>query len=165
MSREQIPSSFFVFTVVQHQGRFLVVRERKGAQGWYAPAGRLEAGESIAQAAVRETMEEAGVKVTPVSLLRIEQQWFSPATPGAIPSSWWRFVLTARPSGPSLTPKSFADKHSLEARWLPLAEIAALPLRHPEVLSLFALSLRERDDLDLTQVDFPAMGAMGRFAD
>ncbi len=60
-----------------------------------------------------------------------------------------------RPVGSSLAPKSFADRHSLEARWLTFGELARLPLRHPEVLELFALSARVAPEPDLTQVDLP----------
>ena len=153
MSKRSIPASFFVFTIVPHQGRFLAVRERKGNQGWYAPAGRLEAGETIAEAAIRETMEEAGILVQPFALLRLEQQWFPPEQVEAGPSAWLRFVLMARPVGRSLVPKTFADRHSLEARWVTLGELARLPLRHSEVLELFAQSSRSAPELDLTQVD------------
>jgi phosphatase NudJ len=135
-----ILASFYVFAIVHHQGRFLAIRERKGSQGWYAPAGRLEAGETIEEAAVRETMEEAGILVEPTALLRLDQQWYPSEAPGQGPRAWMRFIMSARPVGPERMPKSFADEHSLEARWLTLAELERLPLRHPEVLSLFALS-------------------------
>jgi phosphatase NudJ len=150
MGRSAIPSSFFVFTVVEHSGRFLVIRERKGAKAWYAPAGRLEPGETIVEAAVRETMEEAGVRVVPTSILRVDQQWFPEEGTGL--SSWWRFVLAARPASAEITPKSWPDEHSLEARWLALDEIAALPLRHPEVIDL--LQLRATEGLGLGAREF-----------
>ena len=81
MSRARIPSSFFVFVVVEHEGRVLVVRERKHGQRWYAPAGGLEVGEDVRDAAIRETMEEAGVLVEPTAVLRIETMW-SPSERG-----------------------------------------------------------------------------------
>lgn len=146
MSRVRIPSSFFVFVVVEHEGRVLVVRERKHGQRWYAPAGGLEAGEDIRDAAIRETLEESGVLVEPTALLRVETKW-SPAGPGPLPSgrgeglvAWWRFIMRARPVG-DLTPKSLADHHTLEARWVRPEEIALLPLRHPEVIDLVAMAL------------------------
>jgi 8-oxo-dGTP pyrophosphatase MutT (NUDIX family) len=137
MGRRRIPSSFFVFVIVAHQGQVLLVRERKHGQLWYAPAGGLEAGESIAQAAVRETMEEAGIAIEPLRILRIDQDWHS-GDSGL--SGWWRFVLRARPAG-ALEPKRFADEHSLEARWVRPADIPRYPLRHPEVIDLVALAL------------------------
>jgi phosphatase NudJ len=148
MPKAPIPSSFFVFTIVQRDDRFLAIRERKDGQGWYAPAGRLEPGESIEEAAVRETMEEAGVLVRPTALLRIDQDWTPQSTRDGALSSWWRFVLVAEPATPRITPKSYADRHSLEARWLTLGELATLPLRHPEVIELFELAARiTRPDL------------------
>jgi 8-oxo-dGTP pyrophosphatase MutT (NUDIX family) len=158
MGRKRIASSFFVFVVVEHEGHVLVVREAKGGQRWYAPAGGLEPGETIREAAIRETLEEAGVLVEPVGLIRVEQQWFAgeaglaPAATSAFDlsplASWWRFVLVARPVG-SLVPKSVPDHHSLEARWVRPGEISRLPLRHPEVVELVALAERARDVVPL----------------
>jgi phosphatase NudJ len=138
--RQRIPSSFFVFVVVEHQGRVLLVRERKHGQRWYAPAGGLEPGETIWEAAVRETMEEAGVLVAPTAVVRIEQEWhptFAACAEGEGDgvASWWRFVMRARPVG-ATTPKSRPDEHTLEARWVTPAEIATFALRHEDVLEL-----------------------------
>ena len=141
MSRARIPSSFFVFVVVEHEGQVLVVRERKHGQCWYAPAGGLEAGEDIRDAAIRETLEESGVLVEPTALLRVETLW-SPSERGEGLVAWWRFIMRARPVG-DLTPKSVADHHSLEARWVRPGEIAQLPLRHPEVIELVAMALAQ----------------------
>lgn len=137
MVRRRIPSSFFVFVIVEHQGHVLLVRERKHGQLWYAPAGGLEAGETIEQAAIRETMEEAGVAIEPTAILRIDQEWH-PAENGGL-AGWWRFVLRARPVG-SLEPKRFADEHTLEARWVRPVDIARFPLRHREVIDLVELA-------------------------
>lgn len=139
MGRRRVPSSFFVFVfvVVEHEGHVLLVRERKHGQLWYAPAGGLEAGESIAEAAIRETMEEAGVAVVPTGIVRVDQDWH-PGESGL--AGWWRFVVRARPAG-SLEPKRRADEHSLEARWVKPEDISRFPLRHPEVIDLVNLVL------------------------
>ena len=139
MARSRIPSHFFVFVVVEHAGLVLLVREAKHGQLWYAPAGGLEPGETIREAAIRETQEEAGVLVEPTALLRVEQNWFPAERDGGL-VSWWRYVLRARPVG-CLTPKARPDKHSLEARWVRPEAIAQLPLRHPEVIDLVSLAL------------------------
>ncbi|HSO41000.1 MAG TPA: NUDIX domain-containing protein [Labilithrix sp.] len=128
-----------MFVVVEHEGRVLVVRERKHGQRWYAPAGGLEAGEDIRDAAIRETLEEAGVLIEPTALLRVETKW-SPSERGEGLVAWWRFILRARPVGDP-TPKSVADHHTLEARWVRPDEIGGLPLRHPEVIDLVAMAL------------------------
>ena len=139
MPRARIPSNFFVFVVVEHAGQVLLVRERKHGQRWYAPAGGLEAGETIRDAAIRETQEEAGILVEPTSLLRVEQQWYaSESGEGLV--SWWRYVVRAHPVG-SLTPKQHPDHHTLEARWVRPEAIGQLPLRHSEVIDLVALAL------------------------
>jgi len=138
MPRKRIPSGFFVYVVVEHEGHVLMVRETKHGQLWYAPAGGIEAGETIREAAIRETMEEAGVLVEPLDVIRIDQEWH--ASEGG-PTSWWRYIVRARPVG-STVPKQVADRHTLEARWVRPDRIRELPLRHPEVLELVALAKR-----------------------
>jgi len=61
--------------VPDEQGRYLVVREAKAsARGRYAlPAGKLELGETLAEAAVREVREETGLEVTVDRLVGIWQ--------------------------------------------------------------------------------------------
>jgi phosphatase NudJ len=55
--RDPIPTWFSAVAVVRRpaDGRFLLVHERRHRQPWYPPAGRVEPGESCAEAAVRET--------------------------------------------------------------------------------------------------------------
>ncbi|WUQ55526.1 NUDIX hydrolase [Streptomyces virginiae] len=57
--------------VVAHECRVLLVRRRitEGQLSWQFPAGKVEPGESIEEAAVRETKEEAGVDVIAVAPL------------------------------------------------------------------------------------------------
>jgi phosphatase NudJ len=147
MPRARIPAHFFVFVVVAHEGLVLLVRERKHGQLWYAPAGGLESGEGIREAAIRETLEESAVLVEPTALLRVDNQWF-PSSHGEGMLAWWRFVVRARPVG-NLTPKRHADEHSLEARWVRPSEIARLPLRHPEVVDLVTLALSDAPAVSL----------------
>jgi ADP-ribose pyrophosphatase YjhB (NUDIX family) len=138
MARKRIPSGFFVFVVVEHEGHVLLVRETKHGQLWYAPAGGMEPGETIREAAIRETLEEAGVLVEPIDIIRIDQEWH-PGETGL--TSWWRFIIRARPVG-STTPKRQADSHTLEARWVRPERIREFPLRHMEVHELVALAER-----------------------
>lgn len=129
MAREGIPTWFYALVVVRRGERFLALREASHEQGWYLPAGRCEAGERLTDAAARECLEETGVPVVLDGILRVEHglnQWGSRV----------RVIFTGRPAD-DRAPKSFADEHSLEARWVTTGELAALPLRHPEVLDLF----------------------------
>lgn len=100
-------------------GRYLVVREAKAsARGRYAlPAGKLELGETLAEAAVREVREETGVDVDVERLVGV---WHCPRTSegfGVV-----NFVFAARAVGGAATPS--ADHP--EVAWLTRAEIAAL---------------------------------------
>jgi len=129
MAREAIPTWFYAMVVVRQGDRFLALREASHGQGWYLPAGRCEAGERLTEAAVRECLEETGVPVVLDGVLRVEHGvhgWGAKV----------RVFFTARPAA-NTPPKTTADEHSLEARWVTLDELARLPLRHPEVLEVF----------------------------
>jgi phosphatase NudJ len=127
--RKPIPTWFFSLVVVRDGDRFLAVREAKHGQLWYLPAGRAETGETLAEAALRETLEETGVPVVLEGLLKVQH------TPDD-DSARVRAVFLARPAD-GRPPKSTPDEHALEARWVTLDELARLPLRGPEVLALF----------------------------
>lgn len=61
-----------VASVVENDGRFLMVEERAfGRIVFNQPAGHLEPGESLVDAAVRETREETGYLFEPSHLLGI----------------------------------------------------------------------------------------------
>ncbi|HEY0137357.1 MAG TPA: NUDIX domain-containing protein [Nannocystis sp.] len=128
MSREASPTWFFALVVVRRGDRFLLVHERKHGQTWYLPAGRVEPGETIAAAALRETLEETGVPVTLDGVLRIEH---NPGTSGVRVRVF--FHAHAADDTPA---KSTPDEHSLAARWLTVAEMRELPLRGDEVLDI-----------------------------
>jgi phosphatase NudJ len=127
--RTAIPTWMFAMVVVRLGRRFLVVREQKHGQGWYLPAGRVEAGETFVAAAERETMEEAGIPIVVEGLLRVVHR-------PAPDSARLRVFVVARPKDDT-PPKTTPDEHSLGARWVTLEEAAALPLRAPEVLDVF----------------------------
>ncbi len=127
MPRPPIPSWFFVVVVARLSHRYLLVQERKHGQTWYLPAGRVEAGETLSQAAVRETLEEAGIPVVIESLLRLE---YAARPEGTVRA---RVVFAARPAGDA-PPKSVADDESLGARWFTLEEARALDLRGHDVI-------------------------------
>jgi len=127
VARIAIPTWFFALVVVREGERFLVVRERRHGQRWYLPAGRVEPGERLVDGAVRETLEESGVPVELVGVLRVEH---SPAPD----SARVRVIFLARPIDDT-PPGPTAD--SLDARWVTLAELSALPLRSDEVRRIF----------------------------
>lgn len=128
MTRDLLPTAYFALVVVYHEDRFLLVHERKFGQTWYLPAGRVDAGELLADAARRETREETGIEIVLEGILRIEH------TP-APDSTRLRVIFVARPAADT-PPKTRPDEHSLGAGWFTLDEIAGLPLRGPEVRSI-----------------------------
>jgi phosphatase NudJ len=129
MPREPIPTWFFSLVVVQREDRFLLVQERKHDQMWYLPAGRVEPGETLAAAAIRETLEETGIPVRLVGIVRVEH---SPA----LSHSRMRVFFLAEPLDDS-PPKSIPDEESLGATWVRLDELSKFPLRGDEVRELF----------------------------
>lgn len=114
-----------VLVIVPHDGRYLIVEERDGT--FYLPAGRVEPGENLMAAAVRETAEEAGVLVGLSGLLGFDHEC-SPV------HMRLRFAFVGQVAL-ATAPKTTPDRHSRGARWLTRHELAALPLRHPEALT------------------------------
>ena len=129
MPREPIPTWCFALVVVRKGDRFLLVQESKYGEPWYLPGGRVESGESFTEAAVRETLEEAGIPVRVTGVIRIEH---SPSPAGAR----MRILFLAEPTDET-PPKSEPDDESLRAAWIPLDELAKYRLRGAEVAELF----------------------------
>ena len=62
--------------IADEQGRWLVNQRRAGthmAGSWEFPGGKLEAGETVAQALARELREELGIEIEDCSLWKTEQ--------------------------------------------------------------------------------------------
>ncbi len=57
--------------VVIEDGRILLLDQDAGARSWSLPGGKLEDGETIAEALVREIREETGLEVEPGRLLYV----------------------------------------------------------------------------------------------
>lgn len=129
MAREPIPTWCFALVVVRKGDRFLLIQESKYGEPWYLPGGRVEAGESFTDAAIRETREEAGIPVRVTGVIRIEH---SPSRAGAR----MRVLFLAEPTDDT-PPKSEPDDESLRAAWVGLDELPAYKLRGEEVEQLF----------------------------
>ena len=120
-----------VATVVENEGRYLLVREKINGQVVYnQPAGHIEPGESIVEAALRETLEETGWKVELTGFAGISVYH---AANGV---SYIRTTLNARPL--QHLPELPLDAGILEAVWLNYTEILDLTqsLRSPIVLKV-----------------------------
>lgn len=113
-----------VATVVPHEGRLLVVEERvRGETVLNQPAGHLEPGESLLEAATRETLEETAWEVRLTAFVGA-YQWVVPESGRA----FLRFVFAGEPlrhhEGREL------DDGILAAHWLTPAELRAAEARH-----------------------------------
>lgn len=117
-----------VATVVVRDGRFLLVEEEVGGRRVLnQPAGHLDAGESLQQAAVRETLEETGWTVALTHFLGV-QQW------SAGPLHFVRFAFAA--DALRHEPARALDHGIIGPRWLSRDEVAAAPnLRSALVLA------------------------------
>ena len=129
MSREPISTWCFALVIVRLDDRWLLVHERKHGQRWYLPAGRVEPGETFAEAAVRETREEAGIDVVLDGVVRVEH------SPHVTDGARMRTVFVGHPSD-RRPPKQVADDETLGAAWVRLDELDRYPLRGEEVREL-----------------------------
>ena len=111
--------------------KYLAVNETND-RGWWIPGGGVHAGETFAQAAVRETKEEAGVEVQLKGILKIEHRSCDGL---AHPFYQMRVVFYAEPLNlNTCEPKSVADTESLGAEWVTLEEFRQKnKIRGPEL--------------------------------
>lgn len=119
-----------VATVVEREGRFLYVEERiRGQLVINQPAGHLDPGESLVEAAIRETLEETAWQVRPEALVAI-YQWHNPHDHGDVV----RFTFAAAPLHE--LPGRSLDVGIERALWLDREELIAQGhrLRSPLVL-------------------------------
>jgi 8-oxo-dGTP pyrophosphatase MutT (NUDIX family) len=106
-----------VVAVILRDGRFLAIQRGPAVpySGWWAPpSGRIEPGETQAEAVAREVAEELGLDVEPLAKV-----WECPTDDGRYTLHWW----TAHPRTTDL------ELHPGEvsaARWVTPAEYLAL---------------------------------------
>jgi len=136
MSRTPVPTWYFALVVVRQGHRFLLTQEKKYGSTWSIPGGRVEPGEELIDAAMREVVEETGVPVTVEGVLRIEH---APSSSGARV----RVIFVGSPRDDT-PPKTESDDESLGAAWLTIEEIAKLPLRGSDLRGLLETVARGR---------------------
>jgi 8-oxo-dGTP diphosphatase len=118
-----------VFVAVRwHEGRLLLVR-RRDSGAWELPGGRVDVGETAADAAIRETAEEAGVQVVVTGLLGI---FTDPGHVIRSPSGEVRqqFAVLFRARAVGGVPRGDLHETS-DAAWVSVAELARLPIAAP----------------------------------
>ena len=118
-----------VATVVVRDGRVLCVEERaNGELVLNQPAGHLEPDEALAEAALRETLEETGWDVRLTAFVGA-YQWKAPAREGEIDGRHYlRFAFAAEPVHHH--PERELDSGIVRALWLTPAELLEARARH-----------------------------------
>lgn len=126
-----------VACVVEQDGRYLMVEERdkfSGALVFNQPAGHLEDGESLAEAALRETLEETGWRVELTAVLAIALH-----TAPQLGITYYRTTFVATPL--LLEPGATLDPDIHAVHWL---DYAAIRARSARMRSPLALAMIER---------------------
>jgi ADP-ribose pyrophosphatase YjhB (NUDIX family) len=106
--------------VVNDAGEILMIR-RTDNDNWAVPGGAIDLGESVAQAAVRETREESGIEceITGIVGIYSDPKHVILYTSNGEARQEFSIVLTARPLSGQPTPSS----ESSEVRWASESEI------------------------------------------
>jgi ADP-ribose pyrophosphatase YjhB (NUDIX family) len=111
--------------VVNEEGDLLLIR-RTDNGNWALPGGAIDLGESVAQAAVRETFEESGIEceVTGIAGIYSDPRHVILYTSNGEARQEFSIVLTARPVSEQPTPSS----ESSDVRWVPVADLPGYPM-------------------------------------
>ncbi|POM81081.1 hypothetical protein PHPALM_1004 [Phytophthora palmivora] len=113
---------------------FLLVQEFANS-GFWLPGGRIDSGENPAQAAIRETKEEAGIDIRLTGLLKLE--YHPKRDRNGSQYVRMRFIFYAEPVDCDQPPKSIPDYESAGATWCRADQVASLPLRGSEPVTYF----------------------------
>jgi 8-oxo-dGTP pyrophosphatase MutT (NUDIX family) len=107
--------------VTNDAGDFLMIK-RSDNDNWAIPGGAIDLGESMVDAAIRETREETGIdcEVTGIVGIYTDPRHIVLYTSNGEARQEFSIVLTARPVGGEPTPSS----ESTEVRWIPRDDVA-----------------------------------------
>ena len=113
-----------VAAVVEQDGRFLLIEEDTARGRLYnQPAGHLEPGESLVEAAVRETLEETAYSFSPTGLLGVYRYQSA-----AEEVTYLRFAFVGNITGHA--PERGLDKGIVRTLWMSPADIRREAGRH-----------------------------------
>ena len=119
-----------VATIVDRDGAYLFVEEETSVGVRInQPAGHLEAAETLAAAASRETLEETGYRVRPTALIGI-YRWYSPDTCATFIRFAFAADIVAHDAARPL------DAGILRVLWLSYDDLAARRVEHRSPLVL-----------------------------
>ncbi|RME47733.1 MAG: NUDIX domain-containing protein [Chloroflexi bacterium] len=133
-----------VGVVIIQNNRVLVVQRGKepAAGTWAFPGGRLELGETLAEAARREAREETGLTVEPGEVIAV-MDLIDTDEEGRVRFHYVLIDLLAQPVGGTLRP----GDDSLAVRWIGLGDLDELPMA-PHMVEVVRKVLRNPDSDD-----------------
>jgi len=110
-----------VNVVVTNEADDILMIRRTDNGNWAVPGGAIDLGESVAQAAVRETLEETGIEceITGIAGIYSDPRHVILYTSNGEVRQEFSIVLTALAVSGQPTPSS----ESSEVRWVPAAEV------------------------------------------
>jgi ADP-ribose pyrophosphatase YjhB (NUDIX family) len=111
--------------VVNEAGEILMIR-RTDNDNWAVPGGAIDLGESVSQAAVRETKEESGIdcEITGIVGIYSDPKHVILYTSNGEVRQEFSILLTGRPLGGEPTPSD----ESKEVHWVSLSDVLGLTM-------------------------------------
>ena len=123
------PKLEVIAAIIEREGRFLLGKRsplRPSAPGYWCPiSGRVEPGESRAEAVVREVREETGLRVR-----ALHEVTECDTHDGTAVIHWWRTQLLDD------SPARLANDEHTELRWLTPEELQSLEPTFPEDIAI-----------------------------
>lgn len=136
--RPVVSVSVIVFRDRAAQEVLVVERGREPLKGYWAPpGGRIEAGETIAEAVRREVREECGIEITLPDAQTINAYDGIAHDPDG--NLLYHFVLICVVAVAAPGAEPIAGDDAAACRWVPLAEVATLDPQVEELTNAVAL--------------------------
>jgi len=127
MNLETWAAHVTVAAIVERGGRFLLVEEHTDdGLRLNQPAGHLEAGETLAEAVVRETLEETAHPFTPEALVGVYMTHVERRAGAGV--TYLRFTYCG--SSAEAEPGRALDPDIVRTLWMSADELRACPERH-----------------------------------
>lgn len=123
-------------TIIIDNGRVLLVKSKYQNEEFYLfPGGGLEFGETIEEGAIRETLEETGLKVKIKSLFHVNEYIYR--------SDWNKrsvsFFFIAEPiEGNILNPQTNDQGKITEVVWIPLEDLEKIDVKPKRIVKMIS---------------------------